>query len=299
MPLFTFQFTAMGSPCSLQLYSPDDTLAEHHFRWARKEVERLEQKYSRYRLDSTLTRINQAAGKYVVPIDHETASLLRYADTCHLQSEGLFDITSGVLRRVWNFRQPQLPSQAAIESVLPLIGWDRVQWNDKEIVLPLSGMELDFGGIVKEYAVDTLVNHFRSSGVHAGVVELGGDVGVIGPHPDGEPWTIGVRNPQEKSSALATIQVERGAVATSGDYERYFELNGERFSHLLNPKTGWPVKGLRAVSVHAPLCTVAGSVTTIAMLKPEKEAIDWLNDLELPYLCISLKGEIRGTLAVQ
>lgn len=297
MPLFSYQFTAMGSPCSLQLYSLDETLAEHHFRWARKEVERLEQKYSRYRLDSTLTRINQAAGKYVVQIDHETASLLRYADTCHLQSEGMFDITSGVLRRVWNFRQPQLPAQAAIDAVLPLIGWDRVQWNEKEIVLPQIGMELDFGGIVKEYAVDTLVNHLRSSGVHAGVVELGGDVGVVGPHPEGDPWIIGIRDPQQKSVALATIQIEKGAIATSGDYERYFELNGDRFSHLLNPKTGWPVKGLRAVSVHAPLCTVAGSVTTIAMLKPEQEAIEWLNDLELPYLCISLDGKISGSLA--
>ncbi len=297
MPLFTFQFSAMGSPCSLQLYSPDDTLAENHFRWARKEVERLEQKYSRYRMDSVLTRINQAAGKYAVPIDHETASLLRYADTCHLQSEGLFDITSGVLRRIWNFRQAVLPSQADIDAILPLIGWDRVQWNPKELVLPQEGMELDFGGIVKEYAVDTLVNHMRSSGVHAGVVELGGDVGVIGPHPDGEPWTIGVRDPIKRENALATVQIEKGAVATSGDYERYFEMNGERFSHLLNPKTGWPVKGLRAVSVHAPLCTVAGSVTTIAMLKPVAEAIEWLNDLELPYLCISMSGEISGSLA--
>jgi len=296
MPLFNYQFTAMGSPCGVQVYAVDETIAQRHFRWARKEVERLEQKYSRYRLDSLLMRINQAAGKHVVPIDHETASLLRYADTCHLQSEGMFDITSGVLRKAWNFRQPQVPEQALLESLLPLIGWEKVQWSDKEIVLPQTGMELDFGGIVKEYAVDTLVNHLRSSGVHAGVVELGGDVGVVGPHPDGTAWTIGVRNPTEKASALATIQIEKGAVATSGDYERYFEIDGERYSHLLNPTTGWPVKGLRAVSVHAPLCTVAGSVTTIAMLKPEHDALAWLDDLELPYLAVTLDGTIRGSL---
>src|SRR5699024_8377147 len=165
-----------------------------------------------------------------------------------------------------------------------------VQWEPPHLHLPIKGMEIDFGGVVKEYAVDTVVALCQNRGFSHGLIDMGGDIGVIGPHPDGSPWRIGIRNPHTPHRAKAVIELTQGALATSGDYERYFEIHGKRYSHILNPLTGWPVQGLISVSVQAPLCIVAGTASTIGMLKGKQEGIHWLDALGLPYFCIKEDG---------
>jgi FAD:protein FMN transferase len=147
-----------------------------------------------------------------------------------------------------------------------LIGWERVEWNDHSIRLPRSGMELDFGGIGKEYAADRAASICSDHGIRHGLVNLGGDVRVIGAQPDGAPWRIGIRHPRSADAVLATVEVSDGAVATSGDYERYFEANGRRYCHVLDARTGVPVDHWQSVSVMAPLAILAGTYATIAML---------------------------------
>lgn len=287
----------MGSPCEFHLYAQEVALAERAFAAARAEIERLEQKYSRYREDSIASRINRSAGDARgIEVDAETAALLDYAAQAYAQSDGLFDITSGVLRQVWDFKSGRLPSQEKIDAVLQRIGWSRVQWRAPRLVLPLTGMELDFGGYVKEYTADAAVQCLRAQGITQGLVELGGDIGVIGPHPDGSPWRVGVRHPQAPQQAMAAVDLRDGAIASSGDYERYMEVDGRRYCHILNPKTGWPVNGLAAVSVMAPQCLIAGTATTIAMLKGT-DGPAWLQELGLPWFAVDQQGRPCGTLS--
>ena len=271
-----FSFKAMGSYCEIQIYDDSRVNAKRIVRKITAEVSRLERKYSRYRNDNVVADINYSAGQPLgIRIDSETVALFRHALSCYEQSEGLFDVTAGALNRIWDFRSARVPSQQEIDEILPLVGFNKLSWRKSRLLLP-ANMEIDFGGIVKEYAADAAAKLGRSLGVAHGLINLGGDFAVIGAQADGQAWTIGVANPKEERSLMAKIDLRNGGLASSGDYERFFMHEGKRYSHILNPKTGWPNSGLRAVSVAANLCTVAGSVATIAMLKAKDEAISWL-----------------------
>ena len=286
----------MGSPCELHLYAEADR-ADAGIEVGVSEVERLERKYSRYRDDSVAARINASAGDpQGVDVDPETACLLDYAATCHRQSGGLFDITSGVLRRAWNPKSGRLPSSDEVDAVLGLVGWEQVVWERPRLSLPRPGMEIDFGGYVKEYAADRVAELCRRHGVRHGLVDLGGDLAVVGPHPDGSAWRVGVRDPRRPETALAAVDLHGGAIASSGDYERCMIVDGVRYGHILDPRTGWPVEGLAAVSVVAPHCLVAGTASTVAMLKGEAAGRAWLDELGLPHLRVDQKGGVGGSL---
>ncbi len=294
--LFIHRFRALGSDNEIQLYAEHAGAAQSLAQIGIDEADRIEAKYTRYREDSLTSLINREAGRGWVRIDAETASLLEYADTCHRESGGLFDMTSGVLRRVWNFRQAVIPNPAAVAALLPLIGWELVERFPDRIRLGKPGMELDFGGIGKEYCADRVAAVLLDAGVRFGLVNLGGDIKVIGPHPDGRPWSVGLRHPRVAASVLATAKLAHGALATSGDYERYFELNGRRYCHMLDPRTGYPVATMQSVTVIAPLCTVAGSVCTLAMLKGDAGA-GFLRSQGFPCIAVDRDGRILDALA--
>jgi FAD:protein FMN transferase len=295
--LHRLAFRAMGSPCEVRVYGGAE--AEATLAAARAEVARLEAKYSRYRDDSLAARINQSAGDDTgVEVDAETAHLLDYADSCFRQSDGLFDITSGILRRAWNFKAARLPAQAELDALLPLVGWKQVRWRSPLIVLPKPGMQLDFGGYVKEYAVDRVAELCRARGAQHGLVDLGGDLAVIGPHPNGKPWRVGVRDPRDPSLSLGSLPLGWGGIASSGDYERCMVVDGVRYGHILDPRTGWPVRGLASVTIAASHCLVAGTLTTIAMLKGERGAA-WLDATGAPCLYVTDVGRIGGSLSPQ
>lgn len=258
-----------------------------------QEMQRLEHKYSRYLPNSLLSQINRLAGSHRgTPLDDETWFLLNYANTVYEQSDGLFDISSGILRTVWNFKQPRLPDTDKLHALLEKIGWHKITLDRQHFVLPEAQMQLDLGGIVKEYAADCLANILYDLDIHSGVVDLAGDIRVLGPHPDGSPWQVGIRHPQHPARAIATIPLMYGGLASSGDYARCFDLNGKRYSHLLNPKTGWPIQGLASVSVWTEQCVIAGSVATVAMLKGETEGNEWLQQVDVPFLSINQQMEI-------
>lgn len=286
----------MGSPCQLQFYAQSPQQAEQVNSLVVKRIAALEQQYSRYREDSLISRINRNAGSGVkTAIDPETYALLQYSEQCYQESEQLFDVTSGVLRRLWHFEHTQVPSTAQLQAILPLIGWEKVQWTDTHIYLPYPGMELDFGGIVKEYAADVAAGLCQQLGINAGIIELGGDVRIIGPLPNGRGWPVAISDPRQPRKTVAQFELKSGALASSGDYERFQLIEGVRYSHILNPKTGWPVAGLRAVSIVADQCVVAGSLATIAMLKANA-GLSWLQKLNVAFLCCKSKGQIVNKL---
>jgi thiamine biosynthesis lipoprotein len=289
-------FKAMGSPCDIQLFAKTQAQAGHVAEIAIADVNRLESLYSRYRSDSFLSEINRvAAAGGRIRVDDETAGLLNYAATCYAQSEGLFDITSGILRQAWKFDQGQLPDAKLINDLLGKVGWHKLKWRPPFLEFTVAGMEIDFGGVVKEYAADRISALCWAEGIRHGLINLGGDIKVIGPRADGTPWQIGIRHPRRPDALLDTWLLSEGALASSGDYERCIVVAGVRYGHVLNPKTGWPVRALAAVSVVSGLCVVAGSASTIAMLK-EEQGPAWLKSLGLPHLWVDVNGNSGGTI---
>lgn len=293
LKLFKFNFSALGGSNEIQLYAKDLQIASATKDLLLQDLSNLEQHYSRYKSESLISKINAAAGKNErCLVDQETAALLDYTKVCWQQSAGLFDITSGVLRKVWDFKAKKIPSQQELSAILPLVGWNKIIWQKPYCSLSVPGMELDFGGIAKEFAADRLAGLAIQNDIKHGLINLGGDIRIIGPHPDASAWTIGITHPREKGAVIANITLPYGGLATSGDYERYFELDGKRYCHILNPKTGWPVDSFQSVSVVAENCLVAGTAATTTMLLGQEKGMKYLKDLKVKFLCVNKEGKI-------
>ena len=258
-------FTAMASPCEVLLPSMSRHAALEIGTVAAQEAWRVEKKYSRYRDDSVTAWIHENRGT-TIEVDEETASLIAFASQCFDLSDGLFDITSGVLRRVWTFDgSDRIPEAAAIERLLRVVGFDKLQWQSPRLLLPAE-MELDFGGIGKEYAVDRAYQLLAARTRTPFLVNFGGDLRANRPPPHG-PWQVGIERPDTDREATMVLDLEHGALATSGDSRRYLLKDGIRYGHILNPLTGWPAPDSpRSITVAASSCTEAGLLSTVALL---------------------------------
>jgi FAD:protein FMN transferase len=270
-------FKAMASPCEALIDTPDSEAAARAIRAAADEAWRIEQKFSRYRDDNLIHAINHAGG-IPVEVDEETARLLDHATRCHELSGGAFDITSGVLRRVWKFDgSDRLPEAAAVDEVLKSVGWDKAEWKAPRLRLK-PGMEIDFGGIGKEYAVDRAAELAAAAcGGAPLLVNFGGDLYTNHPRRDGQPWRVGVQSLAPDSNA-PRVGLNQGGIATSGDAHRFLFKDGVRYGHILDPRTGWPVKDApRSVTVLQANCSQAGLFSTLAILQG-KDAEQFLKD---------------------
>lgn len=286
----------MGCPCELRFHADTAEAFSRAVDRCVGEITRFDRKYSRYLPDSLTSAINRAAGHEPVAIDRETAAILRYAAVCHEQSDGVFDITAGAFRRVWHPSRKSLPTQHELDACIAKVGWDKVRYSDRQVHLPVPGMELDFGGVVKEYAADAAAVVARRAGIRHGLVNLGGDICIVGPQPDGDPWPIGIVHPGRTDSAIAMLPLTEGALTTSGGYERFVEIEGRRYSHLIDPRNGWPVEGLLSVTVVADQAIVAGSIASIAALQEQAEGLDWLERCGVPYLAVDPQLSCHGRL---
>jgi len=273
-------FQAMASDCELLIEGVDEAQALALLLTAAKETWRIEHRFSRYVSGNIIDRINTVSGQ-PIEVDLETASLLNFSDQCYQLSDGLFDISSGALRKIWRFDGGDaVPDAAQIKEVIQLVGWHKVDWQAPTLSLPRE-MELDFGGIGKEYAVDRAVlelnaeiNRLSKQQARLNtsfVVNFGGDLACSGPRLDGSSWTIGVENSERDQTSVATVSLSQGAVATSGDSRRYLLKDGVRYSHILNPLTGKSIiDAPHAISVAAANCMQAGMLSTFAMLQGEQ-----------------------------
>jgi len=292
------RFQSMASPCEILIDTRDGKLAHHLASLAQTEAIRIETKFSRYRNDNIVFRINHSEGKKV-QVDEETAHLLDYADECYRLSGGLFDVTSGILRKVWKFDgSDNIPSFDQVNKLLNNIGWNKLKWEAPFITVP-KNMEIDFGGIGKEYAVDRAALLLQQESQVACLVNFGGDLAANRVRASGQAWIVGVESVHGvKSSdanansivkeqiASSILELKRGAMATSGDARRYLIKNGKRYSHILNPKTGWPVPDApRSVTVVADTCTEAGILSTLAMLHGI-QAEEFLRQQGVKFWCI-------------
>ncbi len=277
-------FSAMASPCEVLLETPDAALARRVGIGAAEEAWRIECKFSRYREDSVVAAINCSGGR-PIRIDRETNALLDFAAQCHQLSDGMFDITSGILRRAWRFdRSDRVPTQSAIEALLPFVGFQKLR-RDGDLIETPAGMEVDFGGIGKEYAVDRALAIVVSTFDGAALVNFGGDL-CTNAAPASGPWRVGVERPDTDREARMILDLTCGALATSGDTHRFLIRDGVRYGHLLDPRTGWPVRDApRSVTVAAGKCTDAGMLASFAMLRG-RGAERYLAEQDVRYWCL-------------
>lgn len=279
------EYQAMAGPCEIHICTEEKSEADHLASLALFETRRIEHKYSRYRDDSIVHAINTAQGR-TIEIDEETSRLLEYADQCYRLSDGLFDITSGVLRRAWRFKGEVVdPDDELIAGLLHKVGWDRVTLRDGTVTMPADS-EIDLGGIGKEYAVDRTAQLLTAELAAPIMVNFGGDIRVVGVGGSDRSWHIGIEDPQVSDQPVGQIELRNGAVATSGDARRFCLYKGKRLGHILNPKTGWPAEDMpRSVTVIGETCLESGFLATLAMLYG-KEAEQFLDAQQVKYHCI-------------
>lgn len=282
-------FVAMGSPCRVWMPGAPAraaSIAEAVARW----VAQFEARYSRFLPTSLVSRINAAAGREWVAIDPETERLLALCQEMHFFTRGTFDPTALPLLRLWDWKAnpPVVPDDAAIEAARRLVAWRKVQRAPGKVFLPEPGMALDLGGMGKEYAVDQVTQLLGEMGLVAGLVDFGADVRVFGPPPPGKPaWHIGLEDPARPGQCWTGVAVNGQAVATSGDYRRHFVIDGHRYGHIVDVRTGRPVdNGCRAVSVVAPSCSLAGMLSSAAFVLGPQEGMRLLESTPQVAGCI-------------
>ncbi len=292
--LVNFGFRAMGGPCAVHLWLSEKDEQANIEQQLIGEVRRLEAKFSRFQPYSLLSRINRGEFNNI-PLDAETIGLFNYIDQCFDLSGHMFDPTIGSLHRVWDFKIPSLPDPMKLERALQHIGWQKVNWDGRTVNLT-DNVQIDLGGIVKEFAVDRLCTLLKEKSL-AGLVNLSGDIAVSQAPEDKPAWKVAIQHPR-KAGAIAEVDLAAGAIAGSGDYERFVEIDGVRYCHLLRPDTGYPAtNGFCAVSVIAENCLLAGTVSTVAMLKGDLGHA-WLEEMQLPYVAFDQVLQAYGSIEV-
>jgi thiamine biosynthesis lipoprotein len=295
-------FPALGTTCEVQYAAPDGRAQAATFeRAAVGWVQAFEAKYSRFRPDSLVSRINRAAGQAWVEVDDDMEQLLQLCDTLQGMTQGVLDPTALPLIQLWNWKadHPRIPSAEEITAARRLVGWPKVQRAPGRIFLPEPGMALDFGGFGKEYAVDIVAQIALEHGIGNALVDFGHDLRALGAPPGRPAWHIGLEDPRRPGTSWASVGLHgsRG-IASSGDYVRCFEFNGHRYGHIIDPRTGWPVaNGCMQATVIAGTCLQAGVLSTTAFVLGVPQGTDFIQacpDAEGLLLTDKKRAQTRG-----
>lgn len=280
VPLRRLSFPALGTLCEVQYAAPSGDAQAAGFEQAVKAwVTAFEAKYSRFRPDSLISRINAAAGREWVAVDAEMEGLLKLCDTLHFMTQGILDPTTLPLLRLWDYKaeKPRIPTAEEIAAARALVGWKLVQRVPGKIFLPKAGMALDFGGFGKEYAVDVSAQLALDHGIRNALVDFGHDLRAVGNPPGRPAWHIGLEDTKRPGMAAGSLAVVGKGVASSGDYIRCFVVEGKRYGHIIDPRTGWPVSnGCIQATVVASSCLQAGVLSTSAFVLGVPKGIDFI-----------------------
>lgn len=267
--LTVHRWRALGTDCLLQFPASSGEKGRSFISAAMTWVENFEARYSRFRETSLLSRINAAAGKSWVTIDAEMERKLDLCASIHFMTQGVLDVTALPIQRLWDYKAetPRVPSDAEIQAARRLVGFQKIKRETGKIFLPEPGMCLDFGGWGKEYAVDVVAQIARDHGIQRVLVDFGHDIRALGTPPERPAWHIGLEDPTAPGTHKGSVAVIDRGVASSGDYQRGFTLNGKRYGHIVDPRSGMPVSNeCRQVTVIAPSCLQAGILSTAAFV---------------------------------
>jgi len=278
--LFKVSFKAMGCTCEIQFRCKKPKTAEQFRTAALDWVKAFEQKYTRFKEDSLISEINRKAGQDWVEIDAEAEALFDLCNQFHFITQGLFDPTSLPVSRIWDYKAkvPRIPSQDEIETAKQLVGWDLVEREPGKIRLTKPGMGIDLGGIGKEYAVDRVSLIAKDFGIENVLINFGGDVAALGSPPQYTHWHVGIEDSGKPGTCWASLALHDLCVASSGNYLRFFEMDGKRYGHMVDHRKGYPIANkVRHTTIVSRTCTEAGILATAACLLGEEEGMELIN----------------------
>jgi thiamine biosynthesis lipoprotein len=284
--LKSFKRTArlMGNTFEITAVADNESWAESKLDLAVNEIKRIEKLLTTFDDSSQTNQINKQAGIAAVKVDDEVFDLIERSIKISNVTDGAFDVTYGSIdKKLWNFDQSMtaLPSTEIAQSMVKLINYKNIILDKKEstVMLKEKGMRLGFGGIGKGYAAEMAKALLKREGVKSGIVNASGDLSTWGYQPNGKPWTIGIVNPNQKNLPFSYLDVTDMAVATSGNYEKYIKINGVKYSHTINPKTGLPVTGIKSVTIISPNAEIADAMATPVTIMGINAGLNMINQI--------------------
>jgi thiamine biosynthesis lipoprotein len=285
----------MGNRFEITVAAPDAARASACIDAAVAEIRRIESLLTTFNESSQTNLINRMAGIAPVRVDREVFELIERSIRISALTQGAFDITYGsVDKRFWNFdvNMKSLPDRELARHSVRLINYRNIELDHENctVMLKNAGMRIGFGGIGKGYAAERAKALLKGIGIHSGVVNAAGDLNTWGLQPDGRPWTIGVADPEAPVNPFSSFNITNMAVATSGNYEKYAVIDGKRYAHTIDPKTGFPVSGIRSVTVICPNAEIADAMATPVMVMGIGPGLDLINQIKDMH-CIIIDDE--------
>jgi thiamine biosynthesis lipoprotein len=288
----------MGSRFELIAVSEDSLLAQKSIKSAISEIKRIEKLISSWDPQSQTSKINQNAGVKAVRVDKELFNLIKRSQKVSQLTNGIFDISYASLDQIWKFdgSMTHMPNAAAIRTSVSKVNFRDVILDEAQhtVFLKKEGMKIGFGAIGKGYAANKAKQKMKRMGIKNGVVNASGDLICWGAQADGNPWKTAIANPKDKTKTIGWLNISDHAVVTSGNYEKYVEFDGIRYSHIINPRTGMPARSLKSVTIICPDAEIADALATSVFILGEKDGIDLINQLNrIECFIITEKGELK------
>lgn len=294
----------MGCGFEVTVVAEDSILAHKYIDAAINEIKRIENLISSWNPNSQTSEINRNAGLKAVKVDVELFELIERAIKISKLTDGAFDISYASMDRIWKFDGSliEMPSQKSIELSVAKVGYQNIVL-DKEkhtVFLTLEGMKIGFGGIGKGYAADKAKDLLIAKGVTSGIINASGDMNTWGKQPNGQEWKVAITNPLDKEKIYGLLPISNGAVVTSGNYEKFVVLNGKRYTHIIDPRTGYPSSGVISVTVFAPKAELADALATSIFVMGKDAGIDRINQLpKIECILIDEFGKIHTSKNIE
>ncbi len=303
MPLVQRTVLLMGNRFDIGVVSSVKEQAEQAIEKSIAEIKRIEALLTTFSDDSQTNQINQNAGIKPVKVDKEVYALIERAQRISKLTQGAFDLSYGSLdKSFWNFDQKmtQLPSAEQALKAVGLIDYRNIVLEEGTVFLREKGMRIGFGGIGKGYAADRAKQVLQEEGFENGVVNASGDMNAWGVREDGQSWKVGISNPDSPQEIMAEFDLQNAAVATSGNYEKFVWIDGVKYSHTIHPKTGFPIRGIKSVTVFAPFAELADALTTPIAVMGVEVGLDLINQMTgVACLIISDENVIYSSNAIR
>jgi FAD:protein FMN transferase len=294
---YTRTLKLMGCRFDITVIASNEAEGNTYIDIAAKEISRVENLISEWDSTTQISEVNRYAGVKPVKVDKEVFDLIVRSIKISELTDGAFDVTWAAMNHIWKFdgSMKRLPTQDEIATAIAKIGYKNILLNEKDLTvyLRLKGMRLGFGGIGKGYSADKSAALLKSMGVAGGLISASGDITAWGKQPDGRPWMIGITNPFNKDKIFAWFPFEGNSIGTSGDYENFVEFNGVRYTHIIDPRTGWPVHGIASVTIFGPNAELSTALTKAIFVMGKDIGINVIKQLKgIEYVVVDDHGKI-------
>lgn len=291
---------AMGSGFQITVIAKDSLEAFSAIDLAIQEINRIEKLISSWDKNSETSAINSEAGLRPTEVSSELFSLIERANKISLLTDGAFDISYASMDKIWKFdgSVQDMPSKQEIVASISKVGFTKIILNPSEstVWLQEKEMKIGFGAIGKGYAADMAKSLLQNLGISSGIVNASGDMTTWGKQVNGKAWTVAITNPLNKDKAFATLPITNGAVVTSGNYEKYISINGKRYTHIIDPRTGYPSSGLLSVTVFAPKAELADALATSVFVMGLETGLHRINQIPgVECIIIDEKGKLHSS----